>query len=317
MLKLDFDKVRAVFGGSLTQKQVDGLNAIVDTWNVVAHTDNRQQLADVLATAKWESAHTMQPVKETGTAKVPQPSDELVIARLNKAYAAGKLPWVKKPYWKDGWFGRGLVQLTHEFNYKGPLRNAVNLKFGVDIYTDRDATLRLDVAAFILVWGMVHGVFTGQSLNAVIDDLDESDVEDYKEFLAARKIINGTDHAADIAKLALAFEACINTVPDQVAAPKPKRKTILDLLPWRKPMTDTKQPGETVVTKTEGQLASKVNWTMIFGIIFTALAVFGINVPEDLRVQIIAVGNGVIYIIGYLINTFATPKVVTQSAKKL
>lgn len=213
MLILDFTKVRAVFGGSLTQPQVDGLNLIMTVWNEVARSDNAQQCGYVLATAKWETAHTMQPLKETGTAKVPLPPDEVVIARLDKAFKEGKLKWVKKPYWRDGWFGRGFAQLTHEFNYKGKLRDAVLKVFGIDIHADRDQVLNPPIAAFILVWGMGKGIFTGKSLDDYIDDVDEADAEDYKEFLGARHIINGVDRQKEIAQLALAFEACLLVKP--------------------------------------------------------------------------------------------------------
>jgi len=53
----------------------------------------RNQAAYVLATAKWETAHTMEPVRETLAN-----SDASAIARLKKAWEKGQLKWVSRPY---------------------------------------------------------------------------------------------------------------------------------------------------------------------------------------------------------------------------
>lgn len=217
MLTIDFEKVRPLFGGKLSQGQVDGINLIVETFNKYGD-GNKNRLAQNLATTKWETAHTMQPIKETQRAsdKTP-PTDATVIKRLDTAFKAGKLTWVKKPYWRDGWFGRGYVQLTHEFNYKGPARIAVLNEFGVDIGADRDLVMRPDIAAYILVMGSKEGWFTGKGLAQYIDNLDESDAEDMLEFIAARRVINGQDRAKEIATIALGFEKALKTV----SAPTP------------------------------------------------------------------------------------------------
>lgn len=233
MFRIDFERVRPLFGGKLTQAQVDGINLIVNSYNKYGD-GNKQHLAQDLGTTKWETAHTMQPIKETQRAgdKTP-PTDQQVINRLNNAFAKGKLPWVKKPYWKDGWFGRGFVQLTHEFNYKGPAREAVLKEFGVDIYKNRDAVMVPEIAAFILVRGSDEGWFTGKALSAYIDDLDESDAEDLLEMIAARRVINGTDRAKEIAEFSLGFEGALEEVargrPDIIVEePEPELETALE-----------------------------------------------------------------------------------------
>ena len=321
MLKINFDKIRPVFGGKLTQPQVDGIKAIIAGWNRWAggFIDNRQMLAYVLATTTWETGRTMQPVKETGTASNPLPSDATVTARLDKAFAAGKLTWVKTPYWRDGWFGRGLVQLTHETNYDGKLREAVLLAFKVDIHKDRDAVLRMDIAVFILVWGMINGVFTGRKLSNYIDDKDEPDAEDKREFVAARRIINGTDRANEIAVLALAYEASLSaaetksipTAPTSAPVTKPRRPTILDWFRSRK----MAEPGELVTVEVHSGWVDKVNWTMVIGLLFTVATWFGVPVSEELKVQLIALGNSAVYVVGWVISNFFSGKVTTGSVK--
>ena len=54
-----------LFGGRLGQRQVDGMNAILDEWEKRDLTDLRW-LAYTLATAFWETAHTMWPIEEWG-----------------------------------------------------------------------------------------------------------------------------------------------------------------------------------------------------------------------------------------------------------
>lgn len=177
---------RAPFGGRLSQAQVDGCNASLDFWERVRGQDLRI-LAYILATDFHESGGTMQPVRET-FAK----SDAEAAARLEKAWQAGKLPWVKSPYWrkdKDGkyWFGRGKPQVTHKANYA-----RVGKAIGVDLVANPDLLLRMDVATRAMFTGMINGLFTGRKLtdyfNATTDDP-----------VGARAVVNGSEKARLIA----------------------------------------------------------------------------------------------------------------------
>lgn len=118
-----YDRVRnAPFPGKLTREQVDGMNVILDEWDKRGLTE-LSWLAYMLATAYHETAHIMQPVIETRRASEPtNPSVDTAIVRLDNAWNAGKLKWVKQPYWRKdaddmSWLGRGFVQLTHKSNY--------------------------------------------------------------------------------------------------------------------------------------------------------------------------------------------------------
>lgn len=149
----------------------------------------RNEAAYVLATAFWETARTMEPVREA-----MGDSDQQSIARLDRAWSRGQLPWVSAPYWRDGWFGRGYVQLTHERNYAN-----AGAKIGVDLVGDPSKALQPDIAAEILVRGMAEGWFTGRKLSDYFS-LQESD------YVGARRIVNGMDRAAAIAELARDYE---------------------------------------------------------------------------------------------------------------
>jgi hypothetical protein len=171
--------------------------------------------AYLLATAWHETGETMQPVREAHGA-----TDAQTIARLDKAWASGKLGRVKSPYWRrdgDGkaWFGRGYVQLTHKANYQ-----KASDRLGIDLVADPDAAMSPMVAARVLVQGCLDGWFTGKKLS---DYLPGDNV-------GARRVVNGTDRAADIARYAASFEralvAAVETAPSPdvplpVPAPAP------------------------------------------------------------------------------------------------
>lgn len=174
----------------------------------------RNQAAYVLATAKWETAHTMKPVRET-LAK----TDASAVSRLDHAFKTGKLPWVKSAYWRydaqgKTWLGRGYVQLTHRENYVRAGR-----KLGVDLDGNPAKAMQPDIAAKVLVIGMAEGWFTGKKLADYIT-LQKSD------FVNARRIVNGRDKAHEIASLAKEYDAALITSGYAIGAPEPKERPL-------------------------------------------------------------------------------------------
>lgn len=178
-----FDAMRPVFGGSLSQDQVNGLLVILEAWGKVG-SGKLRDLAYILATAKHETADTMQPLRE---AKAP--SDAKAKEWLTKAWKAGKLGQVKSDYWSGGFFGRGYVQLTHKANYE-----KAGKKLGLDLVGDPSKALIPEIAALILIRGMQEGWFTGKKLSDFPSD-----------FVSSRAVVNGSDRAALIAGYAYAF----------------------------------------------------------------------------------------------------------------
>lgn len=156
----------------------------------------QQQTAYVIATAYWETARSMKPIKETVMPhhKDRNPSDATVIARLDRAFAAGLLGQVRNPYWRDGWFGRGFVQLTHKANYERAGR-----ELGVALVANPDLAMRPDISAKILVRGMMQGWFTGLRLDQYVN----STMTDY---VNARRVVNGLDRTEEIAGYARQYE---------------------------------------------------------------------------------------------------------------
>lgn len=83
--------------------------------------------------------------------------------------------------------GRGFVQITGRTNYK-----KYSEILGIDLIKKPNSVLNPDIACFILVHGMVNGVFTGKKLSTYINS-------NKTDFINARRIINGTDRSGLIA----------------------------------------------------------------------------------------------------------------------
>lgn len=168
-----FDGIRhEPFAGRLSSGQVKGINFILDEWERREWKDLRW-LAYILATTKWETAHTMQPIKELGS----------------QAYLRGKRYWP--------WIGRGYVQLTWERNYEA-MREGVLELTGLDIVKNPDYAMDPHAAAYIMFEGMLKGTFTRKKLSDFFND-------DTTDWVNARKIINGLDRAREIAGIAKQF----------------------------------------------------------------------------------------------------------------
>ena len=216
-----FARIRiAPFGGAMTQSQVEGCNAILDEWERRKLTDMRW-LAYMLATTFHETAAAMQPVIETrqpGEAK--NPSVDTAIARLERAWANGKMPWVKYAYWRKdarglSWLGRGLPQVTHEDNYKW-----AEIETGIKFTKNPDLMLEMRNAIPVMFIGMLRGKFTGRRLSDYFSANENDPVN-------ARRIINGTESAAKVAGHYADFLRALKSTnaPIQITPAKPKSKT--------------------------------------------------------------------------------------------
>ena len=189
------------FNGSLTEGQVAGMEVIFTAWSAPKYVENDMRwLAYIFATAYWETSRTMQPVIETfdPAYDTVNPSVETAIARLEAAFSAGHLPWVHIPYWRKdvngmSWLGRGYPQVTHKENYL-----KAEAQTGIKFTSDPALMLVPDNAVIVMFDGMINGWFSGKKLG----DYFSTRVSDP---VGARHIINGTDHASDIANIYTQF----------------------------------------------------------------------------------------------------------------
>lgn len=124
-----FNRIRqAIFGGKMTQSQVEGVAKIIDYRDKVWPKMPNDELAYLLATITHETAHKMQPIREMGGERY---------LRTKKYY-----PWV----------GEGLVQVTWKENA---------IKFGAKRPGD---LMTWPIALRAAFEGMIKGMFTGKKL---------------------------------------------------------------------------------------------------------------------------------------------------------
>ncbi|TIX88635.1 hypothetical protein [Rhizobium sp. P44RR-XXIV] len=194
----------SLFEGRLSATQVRGIEAILCAWKVQPF-DSRW-LAYMLATVYHETGGTMCAVSENLNYSVAglQATFPKYFTAAQAAVCARQPPRIANRAYAnrmgnrdeasgDGWRyrGRGLVQITGRDNYA---------KYG--IVDNPDMAIDPVKAIEILFDGMINGRFTGKKLA----DYFSATVTDW---IGARKIINGTDRAADIAGYAKKFAAVV------------------------------------------------------------------------------------------------------------
>lgn len=189
-----FDSCRTgVMGPTLDADEVSGAEAILDAMAgaPVAHT------AYALATAWHETAHTMQPIREFGGPSYFRRMYDIEGQRPALAKSMGNtVPG-------DGvrYCGRGYVQLTWRSNYR-----KAGEKLGLPLESNPEMAMRRDVAAKIMRRGMDEGWFTGKAFSHFFRADGGASRPD---FIAARRIINGSDKAALIADYAMGFQKAL------------------------------------------------------------------------------------------------------------
>ena len=174
-----FDSIRAsLFGGTLSQSQVDGIDFLLNVWERHFEKPNPRDgtkwLSYCMATVYHETAKTMQPVEEYGKGK-------------GKSYG--------QPAGPHGqcYYGRGHVQLTWEENYKkGEKRLKDIYKVDASLHKEPHRMLDHETSALVLYDGMIEGWFTGVGLPKYFNSTVEDPVN-------ARRIVNGLDRADLIA----------------------------------------------------------------------------------------------------------------------
>jgi putative chitinase len=165
-----FNSVRpSLFAGTLTQQQVDGMDAILTAWELAPLSDDLRHLAYPLATTIHETASTMWPIEEYQK-------------------GAGQPYGKKDPETGQTYYGRGFVQLTWRDNYaKADYKLGFNGFDSLEWHAEN--ALKLDVASAVMFIGMAEGWFrtTDGTPNTLAKYFSDSSNDAYK----ARDIING------------------------------------------------------------------------------------------------------------------------------
>lgn len=166
-----FDAVRGpLFGGKLTQQQVDGQNAILDEWVQGYSEKDLRWLAYALATTKHETASTMWPIEEYGKGK-------------------GMSYGTKDKETGQTYYGRGYVQLTWRENYAKATKELSLTGTSDDMEWNASRALNENIAADVMFEGMIEGWFRKDSKGkqTLARYFNDSTDDPY----GAREIING------------------------------------------------------------------------------------------------------------------------------
>ncbi len=217
-MKSFFDSIRAsLFGGSMSQNQVSGVNVLLNATEGLP----LKHRAYILATAHHETGPSSSDLHWTPRREIWGPSAAQSRYELRADLGNTEVG--------DGrrYMGRGYVQITGRTNY----RKASNL-VGKDLVAVPDLALDPAIAARIIVHGMVNGWFAGKKLS------------DYDNYVNMRRIVNGTDKAELIAGYAEKFEAALKALPVG-QEPAKTAETSVQPAPQEKPSTVTPETPET------------------------------------------------------------------------
>lgn len=157
----------------LSQAEVDALDAFLKNTDDIFNQFTVPQWAYIFATTFHETNATFLPVRE--------------------AYWLSE-DWRKKNLRYYPYYGRGFVQITwpKNYDYYGQL-------LGIDLVKNPGLAMKPEVAFFILTHGFKNGVFTTKKITDYINATK-------KDYVGARRCINGTDKAQLIANYAKSFE---------------------------------------------------------------------------------------------------------------
>lgn len=190
-----------VFGTSLSQSQVDGINGILDAF--ATHGDGRAKtLAYAMATAYHETGGKMVPVRE-GFAK-SDASARRIVANRKYGKPAGRYGHV--------YYGRGQVQLTWMENY-----DRSSLDAGYDLVSYPDKMLDPVISARVLIRGLLDGRWNGKG-KGIAFYLPDGGPDD---LMNARRTVNITDKWALIGDYYKSFLAAIKDAGGVKSSPVP------------------------------------------------------------------------------------------------
>jgi len=165
----------SVFTDTLDADQKAGLLELLAFIEADEAVTDIRWAAYILATVRHETFFTWQPIREVGRGEgrsYGEPDPELGLT----------------------YYGRGYVQLTWRENYE-----RAGSFLCKDLAQNPDKALEPDTAYTILSRGMLEGWFTGRSLGDYI-------TKSTTDYVNARRVVNGTDHAERIASEAERFE---------------------------------------------------------------------------------------------------------------
>jgi putative chitinase len=188
-----FDAVRKpIFGGGMTQGQVDGQEALLTAREAFEDVIDLRWFAYELATQLHETGFTCMPISEWGK---------------GEGHDYGE----PDPTTGQCYYGRGYVQLTWADNYKRAAEN-LGLTGDDDLYLHADRALDAQIAGNVMFYGMREGWFTGKKLGDYFNDTRDDPI-------GARQIINPDDKGSLIASYHASFLTALKVSSEPTTEP--------------------------------------------------------------------------------------------------
>lgn len=190
-----------VFTGHLSQPQVDGINVVLDAWEapkafswlVSPMSPDIRWLGYMFGTDYHETAMTMQPIREMGGTAYLTRNYDVNGNNPSRARSMGNT----NPGDGVKYCGKGFVQITWKNNYA-----RMGKLLGFDLVNNPDLAMDPKIAVQIMFRGMTdpnpRNTFSGVNLQHYI-------YGQRGDWVGARHVINGTDHAEMIAETAEHF----------------------------------------------------------------------------------------------------------------
>lgn len=254
---------------TLTQQQVAGISRWLDLWESRPDLSDIRWLAYVLATNYWETGRRMWPVREIGRGR-------------RRSYGKKRAPThsgsKRRVTSNLIYYGRGDPQLTWYDNYL-----EMEKLTGFPLSAKPDLMLDPKISAIVTVEGMtrgrsLRGDFTGKAL----DDYFNNTINDP---LHARRVVNGMDHASDIAAIYEHFLYALKVSVGDVKAEKPtvqvptpdvKVETVGEAA--RKKVDDVGKIGGAAATSAVAAAAGGLDWKVVAAIVAAVVIVGAIAV---------------------------------------
>lgn len=195
-----------MLGPTITEKEFQGCENTIIAFGLAGSPVS--YCAYGLATKYLETNGSMEPVREAYWLSLAQAQAwarrmyDIQGQRPSKARELGNL----SPGDGAKFMGRGDVQLTGKTNYVKATKKLRALGYDVDLVAHPDAAMEPEIAAVIMVHGMLEGWFTGRKLS---DDLPATGAATFKQFEDSRDIINGRDKDDVIARHAIDFQTAL------------------------------------------------------------------------------------------------------------
>lgn len=177
--------------GELKPAARAALSTLIDNFIQEQGPTDVRQVAYLLATVRFETAATFQPLHEFG-------SDQDMERRYGPGSPIGSR--LGNSAIGDGvrYAGRGYLQLVGKNNYAAATK-ALGLSGPDDLVANPQRMLDPRIAYLVLDWGMRSGRLTGKKLGDYVGGSKA-------DYLSARRVVNGMDHAQTIATEAKTFE---------------------------------------------------------------------------------------------------------------